>query len=265
MAPDRSRPLHITALGDSAQPAILFLHGFLGRGDDWTEIAADLSDHHCLLVDLPGHGRSVTCPQELYPMPACAEAIVAELDYRKIDRAALCAYSMGGRLAFYLLTHFPDRFTRALIESSTAGLRTEIERGDRRAHNESLAQRLEHDGIGPFLVFWYRQPLFASLASDQQRLKKLVNGRLDNDPAAMARSLREMGTGRMPNLWPELSQITHPLYLVTGEADEKFCAIAREIVDLCPSAEHHILRGCGHTVHVEASAAFSELAVQFFS
>lgn len=41
------------------QPAVVFLHGFLGQAEDWRPIAAGLRlQADCYAVDLPGHGAS---------------------------------------------------------------------------------------------------------------------------------------------------------------------------------------------------------------
>jgi len=258
--------LAVHAKGSPGKKTVLFLHGFLGSARDWEFLVNELANtHYTLALDLPGHGNSATVAENLYPMPACAEAIVQELGRREIKQASLAAYSMGGRLAWYLVTHYPDRFDRALIESSSPGMEDEADRAARRDHDGKLAQQLERDGIGPFLVFWYRQALFASLAEHPERLKELVNGRLNNDPAGLARSLHLMGTGAMPNCWPLISRIKAKLLLVTGEQDRKFCDIAERIVDLCPTAQHRIIEQCGHAVHVERPARLVALAREFFS
>lgn len=41
------------------RPAVLFLHGFMGSADDWRPLMQALSaTHHCVAVDLPGHGQT---------------------------------------------------------------------------------------------------------------------------------------------------------------------------------------------------------------
>ena len=60
--------------------ALLFLHGFMGSGQDWAETVEPFPDYRCILVDLPGHGLSAGCPPGLYPMPQAALALLAVLD-----------------------------------------------------------------------------------------------------------------------------------------------------------------------------------------
>ena len=58
MTPDVHLRYSLTAA--SGVPTIMFLHGFLGCGHDWDEIAALLGDkYRHLRVNLPGHGSPV--------------------------------------------------------------------------------------------------------------------------------------------------------------------------------------------------------------
>jgi pimeloyl-ACP methyl ester carboxylesterase len=75
--------------------------------------------------------------------------------------------------------------------------------------------------------------------------------------------LRGVGTGVQPSLYERLESITLPTLLITGADDKKFCAIAREMVEKMPSAQHQIIVGAGHTAHLEQPAAFDALIQEF--
>ncbi|MCX6833696.1 MAG: alpha/beta fold hydrolase, partial [candidate division Zixibacteria bacterium] len=141
----------------SHAPTVLYLHGFLGCGDDWSEIVNRLgSGLSHLTVDLPGHRMSANdLPSEYYCMSGCAELIVSLLKHLRIERCHLVAYSMGGRLALYLLTQYPDRFLSAVMESASPGLKTEAERTARRQQDQLWIKRLRERSIDEFLKEWY--------------------------------------------------------------------------------------------------------------
>lgn len=249
---------------------LLFLHGFMGNGEDWNEISAGLSgDRQILTVDLPGHGKSLSLLDSDYTIENCAEGIVAALDRFCCDRCNLVGYSMGGRLAFYLVAHYPDRFRRTIIESATPGLKSEKERKERVLRDEALAFLLEQirnrQQFKEIITDWYRQPLFDSLSSRPGRLENLISQRLTNDPRQLAESLRNMGTGRMPSLWPELKEIKSPLLLIAGAKDHKFSKIAAEVGAECPQAEVAVVADAGHNVHLEQPARFANLLKKFLS
>ncbi len=50
--------MYFTEQGSPNAPSILFLHGTGVGGWMWQDNVRDLKEYHCILVDLPGHGRS---------------------------------------------------------------------------------------------------------------------------------------------------------------------------------------------------------------
>lgn len=64
-----SQALHSYActVQQQQRPAVLFLHGFMGSADDWIPLMRALATtHHCVAVDLPGHGKSRLTGWPLY-------------------------------------------------------------------------------------------------------------------------------------------------------------------------------------------------------
>ena len=195
-------------------------------------------------------------------MPECGRCVIALLDELQIARADLIGYSMGGRLAFYLASHFGELFNHIVLESAAPGLRTVAERQARLKHDEQLAQKLELGDLRDFLEFWFELPLFANLQK-HKLLDILKKSRLKNDPHKLALSLRQMGTGSMPNLWPLLDKIENPVLLLTGGLDEKFSGINRNVAQKLAHGRHKIMPNCGHNIHFEAEAFFSETIKNF--
>src|SRR5690606_23314286 len=81
-----------------------------------------------------------------------------------------------------------------------------------------------------FLEDWYDQPLFASLKQHPEMRATLIARRhAHGNPALLARSIRALGTGVQPDLWPALPELTMPTLLITGELDRKFSIIAEDM------------------------------------
>ena len=60
------------------KPVCVFLHGFLGSGDDWLPIMQSLAmTHQCFALDLPGHGRSTVDSQGISMQEAAVTVTVA--------------------------------------------------------------------------------------------------------------------------------------------------------------------------------------------
>jgi 2-succinyl-6-hydroxy-2,4-cyclohexadiene-1-carboxylate synthase len=257
---------HYVQAGDPGHPAMVFLHGFLGDHLDWQQIMSAFSRHFfCIAPDLPGHGRTAAGTRlDSYRMPDCAAQLCGLLENLGISRSHLVGYSMGGRLALYLLSHFPHRWVSGIIESASPGLATADQRRQRREQDRQLARQIASTAIEPFIDWWYSQPLFATIRAAPE-FADTRRRRLKNDPAGLARSLLAMGTGSQPPLWEDLSRIQVPLLAVVGEHDEKFKAIAAGMAAACPALSTAVVAGAGHNVHIEAPAAFVAVIERFLS
>ena len=243
--------------GDDTGTTLLFLHGFTGSARDWTETVDTLPDWRCLLVDLPGHGLSAGCPPELYPMARTALALLRVLDDMGASQCIPVGYSMGARLALYLALTYPERCRALVVESGSPGLDSEEERASRREWDESKAAELERMGLDAFLEDWYRQPLFHSIGRNRERFTAMMKRRRQNDLTGLARSLRLMGTGSQPSLWPQLPALGMPWLAVAGELDPRYRKTMQDMVSLTEKGRLAIIPDAGHNTHFENPGAFS--------
>lgn len=257
---------HYAFRGNRAKPLILFLHGFMGDRQEFNQVISLLSDQFCYLtVDLPGHGQTrVMGGEECYKMSNTAHALINLLDQLNVQNCFLVGYSMGGRLALYLNLHFPQRFSRIVIESASPGLKSQGDQLERIQRDCELAKKLEESNFSIFLDTWYNQPLFASLKNDPN-FESLKQSRLQNNPFELAKSLRNLSTGCQPSLWDKLKNNKNPLLLLVGEYDTKFIAINSEMAKLCPFAQLAIVSHCGHNIHFEDSKTFVETVRAFLT
>ncbi|CAA9510604.1 MAG: 2-succinyl-6-hydroxy-2,4-cyclohexadiene-1-carboxylate synthase [uncultured Rubrobacteraceae bacterium] len=245
---------------------MLFLHGFMGRSGDWDGISTGLDRRFFrIAVDLPGHGASSGMPPASYTIGGAARCVLEVLEGAGVGRATIVGYSMGGRLALYLALRHPDRCSALFLESASPGLEDAGERAARRRADEEKAARLEGGDFRGFLHDWYRQPLFAPLARDEDLLRRTITDRGRNDPAELARSLRGMGTGSQPSLWGELPRLRVPALAVAGDLDKKFVGISDRMASLNPSMRAVAVPGAGHHVHAEAPAAYLSTLKRFLS
>jgi len=245
-------------IGDRHKPVILLLHGFMGNCADFSAIVGEFGEFCCLMVDLPGHGETKVRRDINYQMPHVAQALIELLEQLAIKQCILWGYSMGGRIALYLAVYFPQYFQRVILESTSPGLKTRQECDRRIAQDLQLAQQLESIELSQFIQQWYRNPLFKSLVQHPD-YEQVFARRLHNDPFKLAKSLRYMGLGMQPSLWNHLSAIQTPLILVVGRLDDKFIAINRRILSLCPQANLNIVKNTGHNVHFEQTWKLSKL------
>lgn len=256
----------MTPPDDHRPRTLLFLHGFMGAGNDWDDVRDALSPgFHTLAVDLPGHGRSTGLPEAAYTMDGAAQRLVHYLDGQEIRQCVVVGYSMGGRLALYVALQHPERCSGLVLESASPGLATAAERQARRDVDEARAVRLETGGFEVFLQEWYRQPLFASLARQEGLVEDMIARRRANDPVELAQSLRGMGTGSQPSCWERLAALGVSTCAVAGALDSKYVDLAGRMAAACPRMRVVVVPEAGHNVHAEQPRRFIESLHSFLN
>lgn len=240
----------------TSQSPYLLLHGFTGAGANWSPVAQMLAQHACVIMpDLLGHGATAAPDDPArYAMPAAAADLFALWQALALPPVHLVGYSMGGRLALYTALEYPRMVARLTLESASPGLDSEAERAARRAADEALADRIERDGMAAFTASWENLPLFATQSADAKARLRAV--RLAQRPRGLANSLRGMGTGAQPSLWPRLPSLALPVHLVVGALDVKFVAINQRMAERIPGARLTVIPDAGHAVHLEQPDAY---------
>jgi 2-succinyl-6-hydroxy-2,4-cyclohexadiene-1-carboxylate synthase len=253
--------IHHSIIGDLSQPTILFLHGFMGNLHEF-DLAISLlkDDFSCLVLDLPGHGKTqVLGNDESYNMENTAKAVINLLDNLQISKCFLVGYSMGGRLGLYLTLNYPDYFPKVILESASPGLATFREQLKRQNQDHQIARKLtrltQEDEFLLFLKSWYTQPIFGNI-KDHPQFDDLIRNRLNNNPGELAKSLQIMGTGSQPPLWNQLTTNTQPILLLVGTGDPKFIEINQTMVKTSPTCQLKQIHDAAHNTHFENVSNF---------
>lgn len=251
----------ITTLGNPKNPPLLFLHGFLGSGKSWFDIASSFSeDYFCVLPDLPGHGNNITGDlASPLNFDILMEWFSHLLDQIPVYKIHLVGYSLGGRSALYFACHYPERILSLILESASPGIIDESERARRIAEDTARAESILKDGMSAFVDKWYRMPLFASLNSDPQKLSAIKESASHNDPRWMAKVIRELSPGMQTPLWDSLSNLSFPVLLIAGEKDENYLQVVHKMAKQIPNSQCAIVPEAGHNVHAEQAEKFTAL------
>ncbi|OEH93144.1 2-succinyl-6-hydroxy-2,4-cyclohexadiene-1-carboxylate synthase [Bacillus solimangrovi] len=253
---------HVETFGTG--PALMMLHGFTGSSVNWYPLAEQLSDNfQVILVDIIGHGNTEK-PRNVsrYSMEEVVRDIKEILVQLEIHKVNLLGYSMGGRVALSFAVTYPESVERLILESSSPGLKTIEERINRCEADQKLARKIESNGIEWFVKMWSEIPLFSSqrrLSDDL--LEKQYELRMRNDSYGLVNSLRGMGTGSQPSLWDQLQDLSMPILIITGNEDEKFCNIAKEMTKKMKNAKNIVVNSAGHAIHLEQLQIFAKIVV----
>ena len=184
-----------------------------------------------IVIDILGHGQSDS-PDDFkrYEILSVAKDMKQILELLKIEKTDILGYSMGGRLALSFAIQYPLSVRKLVLESSSPGLITEQERANRVMQDRKLCDLIQKNGIEQFVEYWENIPLFSSQRSlPIHKQEDIREQRLQNSVIGLCNSLIGMGTGAQPSLWPHLHRLEANTLLVTGDLDQKFCRISKEM------------------------------------
>ncbi|KAK3004036.1 hypothetical protein RJ639_019334 [Escallonia herrerae] len=251
---------------------LVFLHGFLGTGEDWVPMMEAISGSaRCVAIDLPGHGGSKmqyqngnqSAQDPTFSIEVVAEILCKLLHLITPKKVTMIGYSLGARIALYMALRCSDKVEGAVIISGSPGLKDDVARKIRRIKDDVLACSFISHGLEHFIQMWYAGDLWNSLRG-HPRFKQIAASRLKHDDVhALAKSLSDLSVGRQPSLWEDLKHCTIPILFIVGERDEKFLRIAQEMCSQISQGRgsgnisgrdaYDIAKvpNCGHAVHLE--------------
>lgn len=249
---------------DSSLPCLFMLHGFMGDGRVFHHLMDDLCKAcNPITVDLLGHGKS----EKIYDATRYREewqiADIAEL-VQQIGRSPvfLYGYSMGGRLALKTALAEPGLFEGLILESTNFGITNEEARAKRKEIDTRRAQKIVEDYEG-FLKAWEELALFQSPKKVRcELLKTYEQIHLNQDPKAMAASLRGFGTGFMEPVRTFPTDYSGPVLLLVGSGDKKYIDISVKMQRLFNDAISCILEA-GHRVHLDNPGEVAQKIIFF--
>jgi 2-succinyl-6-hydroxy-2,4-cyclohexadiene-1-carboxylate synthase len=222
---------------------VVFLHGFAATARHWDRVVAALRPERWIPLALDLADADPLTPDG-----------VSSLVGRSCDeRFVLVGYSMGGRLALHTALAIPERVSRLVLLSASAGIADAGERAARRAAEEALAAEIEHGPISAFIERWRAVPLFAS--DPDWVLDEVAADELRCSPPVLVASLRNLGPGAMTPMWERLGELRMPVALLAGADDGAYVDAGRRMAAAIEHATLSVVPGVGHRVALQAPEA----------
>jgi pimeloyl-ACP methyl ester carboxylesterase len=231
--------------------ALVFLHPVNLTGRCWVDVAQQMRDFFCVLIDSRGHGRShMNGPFGIDDYAADVLAVVAAFELRAIH---LVGASLGGSIACAVAAAIPDA-----VRSLTA-LGASLEPAD----SDSLATLAEWRAAG------VTADLFDAF------LQQEVRHGLPPDIAAEARrqvGLEVRGSGLIKDVtWHAFAEdarpyarfIRCPALVLTGEHDDSCPPAVGARMAAALGAPFEILPGLGHFPMMQAPALVADRLIRF--
>ena len=248
----RLRYVDAQPAGGATQGTVVLLHGFASSLETWDAVAPALvkQGHRVLSLDLKGFGWSER-PAGDYSPEAQAKLVLALMDARGIDRAAVVGHSWGASVALSTALAAPERVTKVALY-------------DAWVYEEQLPSFLlwsRASGVGETLFTLYygeRVDERLALAFYDRRFvtEKLVEDveKALERPGTKAAALAASRGQRFRRLQQRYREVKQPALLLWGREDGVSALSAGERLsrDL-PNATLQVYPRCGHFPMIEAA------------
>ena len=227
--------VRIAYVDEGKGDAILLIHGFASNvATNWRDVhwlrTLTAAGRRTIAYDNRGHGQSekVYDPSR-YGAPTMAEDALRLLDHLGIGRADVMGYSMGARIATFLVLAHPERVRNLIL----AGTGINLVRG--------------MVGTGP-IARALEAPRIEDVTNDTARSFRAFAEKTGSDLAALAACLR----GPREKIGPEdLARIAVPTLVATGSEDV-IAGSGEALRNLIPGAQLLDIEGRDHMKAVVA-------------
>lgn len=225
---------------------VIFIPGFMQRGDAWAQVAGRV-----------GQRYPSTC---LDPRSHDFEGRVEEITAACPPGSVPVGYSMGGRLALHAALRDPGRFAALVLVGASAGIEDPSERSAREEADAELAAWIESQPIERVVERWEANPVFATQSGEVVEAQR--PGRLAHDPRELADLLRSAGQGACPPVWQRLGELECQLLAIAGEDDPVYAAAAHRMAAAAPRGAWALVPGAGHAPQLEAPGATADALLE---
>jgi 2-hydroxy-6-oxonona-2,4-dienedioate hydrolase len=238
-------------------PTLVLVHGYLGGSSQWDGQLPLLCKHFDVVtLDLAGYGLAnhLTAPTDLADH---AGNVLATLDHMGIERFHLLGHSMGGMVVQEITKQAPHRVNK-LVLFATGPLGCIPGRFETMARSR---ERLAEDGLqatarrisATWLLDREASPAFEALAT--------LATQASDQAANAGLSAMEAWDGR-----EHLRQIEQTTLIIWGEGDRSYGWSQIEMLwRSIPNASLAVLPACAHALHLERSALFCTLLIEFLA
>jgi 3-oxoadipate enol-lactonase len=253
--------LHHEVAGEG--PAVVFVHAGICDSRMWDHQWQSLqSGRRLLRYDMRGYGRS-PLPPEPY---SNARDLLDVMDVAGIDRAALVAVSLGGRVALEVALAEPERVSGLVaVGSGLPGHDWSPAAREFFEAEDAVLARGDLDAAAELNVrFWVDGPrrspgqVDASVrARVREMQKRAFELQLDTWEQAEERPL-------VPDLTDRLAEIEQPTLVLVGADDQPdIHAIADQLVRTLPNVGFESIPNAGHVPNMEQPEQFDVLVSAF--
>lgn len=249
--------LNCLSLGNPYGRPLVFLHGLFGSGKDFSPLNELEKIYQCHYFDLPGHGNTLNA--DFKSFDEFGHSFFESLKNFE-QKPFLVGYSLGGRIALFLMSHYSHHFEKAAIFSAHPGIIDPKERQERLDQDLTLLENIEDQEL--FFKNWYASPLFGKL-KDNPNFNKLIKERKNCDLEKIKKCMHFLSVGSQSPLWENLALLNKPLFLGSGALDKKYNNFY-QLLTYNPLFSFQSYLNCGHNPIFEMPDQIIKSLTYFF-
>lgn len=232
--------LHYRSFGEGK--TLVFLHGFLESSDMWTSLTLNKLNAHCVLIDLPGHGKSPLADKaEIPSIRFMAEEVVKVLKTLHISQFTLVGHSLGAYVGLEVGQLLP--YQKLIFLNSNCWNDDEQKRRDR-LRVADLAYSAKKHFIREAIPALFGRP-----NDFQTEIKELISEA--NLITADAIAYAALAMRERKDFTEEVLANPSKYVFIHGELDP--LVSYEQLISRLPIVTIYILPNAGHMSHIESS------------
>ena len=246
---------HYTSVGEG--PPVVFVHGLGGSGHVWHGVVQAMSQHHhCVTVDLRGHGRSQG--RGKLSMEGWAKDVHRLIAALELPAVTLVGHSLGSLVAQEVARTEPESVDELVL----VGGISYFDPATADAYRQR-ADAVEADGMDALVDAWLAGAVSPRSHATQPGMVGLLRELfLRNEPQHYAKSCRALADAeRVPR-----DEIGQPTLIIAGSHDRSTpIAMAEELKRSIPVSRIKVIPGVGHWMPLEDPDAVAAAMLEFLT
>lgn len=252
--------LHYFTMGDPANPAILFIHGYLESAKIWQSFGKLLEkDFFLILPDVPGHGKSgiLSSTHHMDEMADALDSVISELNVMKLH---LVGHSMGGYIALAYREKYYEKLYSCVLFHSTCYSDTPEKKENRKREINLITEGKKELIINTNIPRAFADDNLDILREEVEFAKKIGRENPDQGIISLLNGMRSR-----PERCPLLIDDKIPLLLIAGQKDNYIpMEVMEKMLGLGTNVELKILKNSGHMGFMEEPGVSGNILMDFY-
>ena len=247
--------MHYVSYGEG--PPVVFVHGLGGSSNVWHGVMQAMQQHHhCVAMDLRGHGRSQG--RGKFSIEGWARDVQKLVHHLELPAVTLVGHSLGSLVVQHLAHTSPDTCDQLVLVGGISYFQPPTADAYR-----ERADLVEAEGLDGLVDAWLEGAVSPqSHALHAGGIGLLREMFLRNDPQSYAKSCRALA--KAPKI--RRDEIGQPTLIVAGAHDRSTpLGMAEELKASIPVSRVKVLPDVGHWSPVEDPGAIAATILEFLT